>query len=154
MAGIRVPPDEGRPLLSGLSRETRTTLLTERKKSHEALDAKVRRRGRCDRRRCHDPGGRRSVGVRRSAYRCNYPEVCFYADPNVQSAIVARFQVVTSSWQYLQYPNTGYAVVNTRNDDVAYVLQSDGKVLCVKPNGSFGSGERVVAVRIDSRSSC
>ncbi len=89
-----------------------------------------------------------------SAYRCNYPEVCFYADPNVQSAIVARFQVVTSSWQYLQYPNTGYAVVNTRNDDVAYVLQSDGKVLCVKPNGSFGSGERVVAVRIDSRSTC
>ncbi|MEU5145356.1 hypothetical protein [Streptomyces sp. NPDC021139] len=89
-----------------------------------------------------------------SANRCNYPEVCFYADPNVQSAIVARFQVVTSSWQYLQYPNTGYAVWNTRNDDVAYVLQSDGKVLCVKPNGGYGSGERVIAVRIDSRSTC
>ncbi|MET9359242.1 hypothetical protein ABZY14_41180, partial [Streptomyces sp. NPDC006617] len=68
-----------------------------------------------------------------SAYGCNYPEVCFYTDTNVQSAIVARFKVVTSSWQYLKYPNTNYAVVNTRNDDVAYVLNSSGRVNCVKP---------------------
>ncbi|WP_328843261.1 hypothetical protein [Streptomyces sp. NBC_00258] len=89
-----------------------------------------------------------------SAYGCNYPEVCFYTDTHVQSAIVARFKVVTSSWQYLQYPNTNYAVVNTRNDDVAYVLNSSGTVNCVKPNGSYSSAERVVAVRISSRSTC
>ncbi|MER6748366.1 hypothetical protein ACFTZ8_05555 [Streptomyces fungicidicus] len=88
-----------------------------------------------------------------SAYGCIYPQVCIYDDTSVTSPIVGRFQQVTSTWQYLSNPQSYYAVVNTRNDDVAYVLDSYG-THCIKPNGSMSSSGRITAIRIDSRSSC
>ncbi|EFE79166.1 hypothetical protein K7395_01955 [Streptomyces filamentosus] len=89
-----------------------------------------------------------------SAYGCNYPEVCVYSDTSVNSTIVGRFKVVTSYWQYLDNPNTEYSIVNTRNDDVAHVKNSNGTVSCIKPNGSMSSGQRIVAIRIDSSPTC
>ncbi|ESU46077.1 hypothetical protein P376_5942 [Streptomyces sp. HCCB10043] len=72
----------------------------------------------------------------------------------MNSTIVGRFKVVTSYWQYLDNPNTEYSIVNTRNDDVAHVKNSNGTVSCIKPNGSMSSGQRIVAIRIDSSPTC
>ncbi|MFI8308778.1 hypothetical protein ACIF80_36330 [Streptomyces sp. NPDC085927] len=88
-----------------------------------------------------------------SAYGCIYPQVCVYDDTSVTSPIVGRFQQVTSSWQYLSNPQSYYAVYNSRNDDVAYVLDNYG-THCIEPNGSMSSSGRITAIRIDSRSSC
>jgi hypothetical protein len=95
---------------------------------------------------------------------CAYPQVCFYLkksnwdakDPN------AGFQDVTSSWQNLGSASRGADyVLNTRNDDVAYLrvqTNSTGAVwdMCLRPNSTqyFGSAYTVTGIRISTSSSC
>ncbi|MFD7446946.1 hypothetical protein [Streptomyces sp. NPDC059909] len=98
-----------------------------------------------------------------AAPTCPYPYVCFYNTDelsNPAAKITGKYQVVTSGWQWF----TGSAwgsdyVVNTRNDDVAYVHMTDGKVICVENNSSYSfvNDEPLRyadAVRISSASNC
>ncbi|MFJ6438385.1 hypothetical protein [Streptomyces sp. NPDC091416] len=94
-----------------------------------------------------------STAQANSMYGCNYPEVCFTTGSG-NHTIFARFKDVTSSWQYLNNPNTDYGAINTRNDDVAYLLESDGGVYCLKPNSTMGTSKTIKAIRISSSATC
>lgn len=92
-----------------------------------------------------------------SAHGCPYPYTCVYSEMNMQGSIVARYKVVTSDWQYLNNPVTGFSVYNTRNDDTVYtyfdVLGGWGTA-CAQPNGSVGSDGTLRRIRIDSSPTC
>jgi hypothetical protein len=87
---------------------------------------------------------------------CAYPYVCFYASRAAVDAghPAAKFQVVTSGFQDLT-ARDGYIVLNTRNDDVAY-LRSNAGTLCVGPNTTtvMSPGLTLSGVRISSNPSC
>lgn len=97
-----------------------------------------------------------------AAPTCPYPYVCFYATADLQNPnnyITGKFQDVTTSWQWLSASKGSDLVVNTRNDDVAYMHMTDGTVYCVENNSSrsFENDEPiryVDAIRISSSSSC
>jgi hypothetical protein len=64
-------------------------------------------------------------------YNCTYPYVCLY---NKVMDLTLKYQDVTSGYQ--GFSNTGiYYGLNTRNDDVAYIRYTNGKVACM-PSGS------------------
>ncbi|MFD9301952.1 hypothetical protein ACFWCB_04485 [Streptomyces sp. NPDC060048] len=98
-----------------------------------------------------------------AAPACPYPYVCFYnVDEldNPAAKMTGKYQVVTSGWQWFTGSSRGADyVVNTRNDDVAYVHMTDGKVICVENNSSYSfiNDEPLRyadAIRISSASNC
>ncbi|MFI9588685.1 hypothetical protein ACIHCQ_44555 [Streptomyces sp. NPDC052236] len=89
-----------------------------------------------------------------SAYGCNYPEVCIYSEPTVNSRIIGRFRDITPNWQRLNNPETGFSIVNTRNDDTVFVQRSNGIYTCIRPNGGISSIETITAIRIRASAIC
>jgi hypothetical protein len=89
-----------------------------------------------------------------SADGCYYPQVCLYAGTRM-SRPVARFRDVTSGWQWLGRSFGTRGVRNTRLNDVAYLLTTGGRVICVPPGARAGlySGG-FTAIRISWRSHC
>ncbi|MFJ4336848.1 hypothetical protein [Streptomyces sp. NPDC088915] len=88
---------------------------------------------------------------------CPYPYVCFYVDEHAWNAgtPVAKFRDVTSSYQAVT-ARPHYHVVNTRNDDVAYLRLQSGGSVCLPPNFDtvFANSYSVNGIRISSSSTC
>ncbi|MEU9473145.1 hypothetical protein AB0D78_42700 [Streptomyces avermitilis] len=88
---------------------------------------------------------------------CPYPYVCFYVDENAWDAgtPIAKYRDVTSSYQTVT-SRPHYHVVNTRNDDVAYLRLQDGNSICLMPNFEtvFANAYSVTGIRISSSSTC
>jgi hypothetical protein len=89
-----------------------------------------------------------------SSNGCSYPQVCLYAGSSMRRP-VSRFRDVTSGWQWLGRSFGARSFRNTRHDDVAYLLTTTGRVICVRPGARGGllSGG-VTAIRISYRSTC
>jgi hypothetical protein len=89
---------------------------------------------------------------------CAYPRVCFYLTYGDywNNRPTAAYQDVTSSWQTLGSRSRGADyIVNTRNDDVAYLHYTNGAVMCLEPNSIAYETYRVVdRVRISSSATC
>lgn len=85
---------------------------------------------------------------------CGYPYVCIYRGPQTGRPS-GRYRDVTRGWQWFSRSRGATSVVNTRHDDVAYLLTSNGNVICVPPRtaGSVWSGV-LRAIRISYRSHC
>ncbi|MFG2716275.1 hypothetical protein ACGFX2_37955 [Streptomyces goshikiensis] len=68
---------------------------------------------------------------------------------------IAKYRDVTSSYQAVR-PRPHYRVVNTRNDDVAYLRLQDGTSICLPPNFDtvFANAYSVTGIKISSRSTC
>ncbi|MGV9943506.1 hypothetical protein [Streptomyces sp. NPDC003401] len=68
---------------------------------------------------------------------------------------VAKYRDVTSSYQTVR-SRPHYHVVNTRNDDVAYLRLQDGNAICLPPNHQtvFTNAYSVTGTRISSSSTC
>ncbi|MDL5205897.1 hypothetical protein [Streptomyces sp. ALI-76-A] len=90
-------------------------------------------------------------------YGCPYPYVCFYVDDQAWRAgtPIAKYRDVTSSYQTVR-PRPHYRVVNTRNDDVAYLRLQDGKSICLSVNTEtmFTNAYSVTGIRISSSPTC
>ncbi|MFF5185340.1 hypothetical protein ACFY30_16385 [Streptomyces sp. NPDC000345] len=88
---------------------------------------------------------------------CPYPYVCFYVDDDAYIAgrPIAKYRDVTSSYQTVR-SRPHYYVLNTRNDDVAYLRLQDGTSICLRPNSStmFTNAYSVTGIRISSSSTC
>jgi hypothetical protein len=88
------------------------------------------------------------------ALNCQYPYVCLY---NFDYVMVEKFKVVTSGWQTFSRRDVARAV-NTRNDDVAYILHTNGVVECLpagSPNDVYVFTLGVPsAIRISSAPTC
>ncbi|WP_329223612.1 hypothetical protein OG352_39500 [Streptomyces sp. NBC_01485] len=88
---------------------------------------------------------------------CAYPYVCFYADEHAWNAgtPIAKYRDVTSSYQTVR-SRPHYYVVNTRNDDVAYLRLQDGTSVCLPPNNEtvFANAFSVTGIKISNRSTC
>lgn len=88
---------------------------------------------------------------------CPYPYVCFYVDEHAYDAgtPIAKYRDVTSSYQTVR-SRPHYHVVNTRNDDVAYLRLQDGNSICLDPNSEtvFTNAYRVTGIKISSSSTC
>ncbi|MFF1542619.1 hypothetical protein [Streptomyces sp. NPDC058291] len=88
---------------------------------------------------------------------CSYPYVCFYVDDHAYDAgtPIAKYRDVTSSYQSVR-SRPHYHVVNTRNDDVAYLRLQDGGSICLPPNFEtvFANSYSVTGIRISSSSTC
>lgn len=88
---------------------------------------------------------------------CSYPYVCFYVDANAWNANtpVAQFRDVTSSYQTVK-SRPHYYVLNTRNDDVAYLRLQDGSPICLPPNYQtvFTNAYSVTGIKISTRATC
>jgi hypothetical protein len=97
-----------------------------------------------------------------SKYRCNYPYVCIYGGLDWNTApIVGRYQDLSSGYQYQSGNRTNFAVWNTRNDDVVYILyrksgENFDRVWCITPNygASWIEGQSFRGIRIDSSQYC
>lgn len=89
---------------------------------------------------------------------CAYPRVCFYltASDYWNNSPTAAYQDVTSSWQVLGSKSRGSDyIVNTRNDDVAYLHFTNGAVLCLEPNSiAYEPSRTVDKIRISYSSTC
>jgi hypothetical protein len=88
-------------------------------------------------------------------FNCSYPYVCLY---NSTMDIVLKYRDVTSEWQRFSRTDVYYGL-NTRKDDVAYILYSDASEACL-PAGDpmavynlrqYGTP---VGIRIDTSSAC
>ncbi|MFF9060895.1 hypothetical protein ACIRPQ_24265 [Streptomyces sp. NPDC101213] len=88
---------------------------------------------------------------------CPYPYVCFYVDEHAYEAgtPIAKYRDVTSSYQTVR-ARPHYYVVNTRNDDVAYLRLQDGTSICLRPNSQtvFANAYSVTGIKISSSSTC
>ncbi|MET7921703.1 hypothetical protein ABZU45_39090 [Streptomyces avermitilis] len=88
---------------------------------------------------------------------CPYPYVCFYVDEHAYNAgtPIAKYRDVTSSYQTVR-SRPHYHVVNTRNDDVAYLRLQDGNSICLVPNSEtvFANAYSVTGIKISSSSTC
>jgi hypothetical protein len=85
---------------------------------------------------------------------CGYPHVCIYQGTG-QSRPTGRFQDVTSGWQWLSRSFGAKSFRNTRHDDVAYILTTTGRVICVRPGATGGlMNGGATAIRISYRSHC
>ncbi|MER5550674.1 hypothetical protein ABT001_03135 [Streptomyces sp. NPDC002793] len=88
-----------------------------------------------------------------TAATCAYPYVCFQRLSD--GAIVGRFQDVTSTWQSLPSRPSNVKIINTRNDDVAYIRYASGSQACVTPNSTFTiTGYVLTGIRISSSATC
>lgn len=91
-----------------------------------------------------------------SSSGCHYPQVCLYLGSQMRHP-TGRFRDVTGGWQWLGRSFGARSFKNTRRDDVAEVLTTTGRVICVPPRSSGGlmSGSGgATAVRISWRSTC
>ncbi|WP_327316855.1 hypothetical protein [Streptomyces sp. NBC_01235] len=92
-----------------------------------------------------------------ATHGCPYPYVCFYVDEHAWNAgtPIAKYRDVTSSYQTVR-SRPHYYVVNTRNDDVAYLRLQDGTSICLAPNNEtvFTNAFSVTGIKISSRSTC
>lgn len=90
-------------------------------------------------------------------YGCPYPYVCFYVDDHAWSAgtPITKYRDVTSSYQTVR-SRPHYRVVNTRNDDVAYLRLQDGTSICLGANSEtvFTNAYSVTGIKISSSSTC
>ncbi|GAA0444935.1 hypothetical protein GCM10009544_04640 [Streptomyces stramineus] len=68
--------------------------------------------------------------------------------------IIGKFKDVTSGWQPLPSKPKDITVVNSRRDDVAYIRNTHGGIVCIAPKSSYSTGWTLNAVRISSNSSC
>ncbi|MFF3335368.1 hypothetical protein ACFYWX_38510 [Streptomyces sp. NPDC002888] len=88
---------------------------------------------------------------------CPYPYVCFYVDEHAWNAgtPIAKYRDVTRSYQTVR-SRPHYHVVNTRNDDVAYLRLQDGASICLTPNTEtvFTNTYSVTGIKISSSSTC
>lgn len=85
---------------------------------------------------------------------CGYPQVCLYAGTRMGHP-TGRFRDVTSGWQWLGRSFGARAFKNTRHDDVAYLLTTTGRVICVRPRTTGGLLDGgVTAIRISYRPTC
>jgi hypothetical protein len=86
--------------------------------------------------------------------RCFYPQVCLY--PRSQTTQpTGRFRDVTTNWQWLSRSFGTTSAYNTRHDDVAYLLTTTGRTICVPPRSSAGPiNGGFTAIRISYRSHC
>ncbi|MCX4580347.1 hypothetical protein OHB41_45790 [Streptomyces sp. NBC_01571] len=88
---------------------------------------------------------------------CPYPYVCFYVDEHAYDAgtPITKYRDVTASYQTVR-PRPHYHVVNTRNDDVAYLRLQDGNSICLVPNSEtwFTNAYSVTGIKISSSSTC
>lgn len=89
---------------------------------------------------------------------CPYPYVCFYNSLDYYGNYFQRYQDVTSSYQSVPARSGYLTVVNTRNDDVAYVryvFNGRTEVKCLRPSSSFTVTDgRATGIRISSSSTC
>lgn len=89
---------------------------------------------------------------------CAYPRVCFYLtyDDFYNDRPTASFQDVTSGWQNLGPRSFGADwIVNTRNDDVAYLHFTDGSTWCMTPRETDQWTTKTVdKIRISWSSTC
>lgn len=88
---------------------------------------------------------------------CPYPYVCFYVDEHAYDAgtPITKYRDVTSSYQTVR-SRPHYHVVNTRNDDVAYLRLQDGNSICLPPNYEtvLANAYSVTGIKISSSSTC
>lgn len=87
---------------------------------------------------------------------CGYPSVCLYRG-STNTAPTGRFRQVTSGWQWLGASRGTTSVVNTRHDDVVYLLTTKNKTICVRPGATGGlipGAGGFKAVRISWSSRC
>ncbi|MGW7045199.1 hypothetical protein ACWGDT_21350 [Streptomyces avermitilis] len=88
---------------------------------------------------------------------CPYPYVCFYVDEHAynEGTPITKYRDVTSSYQTVR-ARPHYHVVNTRNDDVAYLRLQDGNSICLVPNSEtvFANAYSVTGIKISSSSTC
>ena len=92
-------------------------------------------------------------GISAAAPSCSYPYVCFYKN----GTRTGSFQDVTTYYQTLTTSRGADEVYNTRNDDVAWLLWSDGVHTCIPPHGWYGlatSPYYVTGVKIRPESNC
>ncbi|MBO0812202.1 MAG: hypothetical protein J2P23_09180 [Microlunatus sp.] len=92
---------------------------------------------------------------------CGWPRVCFYKYSSnwYSGQPSAAYQDVTSGYQTLGSRSYGaYGVYNSRNDDVAYLHYTSGRVYCLKPNhnvsGNAAGWGKVDKIRISWSSTC
>jgi len=89
---------------------------------------------------------------------CPYPHVCFYNSLDYYGNYFQRYQDVTSTYQSVPVRNGYLTVVNTRNDDVAYVryiFNGSTQVRCMPPSSSFTVTDgRATGIRISTSSTC
>lgn len=88
---------------------------------------------------------------------CPYPYVCFYVnwDAYYAGTPITTYRDVTSSYQTVR-ARPHYYVLNTRNDDVAYLRLQDGTSVCLGANStmSFADAYSVTGIRISTSSTC
>lgn len=85
---------------------------------------------------------------------CGYPYVCLYAG-STGSRPLSKFRDVTSGWQWLGRSFGARSFKNTRHDDVAYILTTTGRTICVRPGVTGGlMNGGATAIRISYRSHC
>lgn len=88
--------------------------------------------------------------------QCGYPYVCLYQGSSMRNP-TGRFRDVTSGWQWLSRSRGARGFVNTRHDDVAYVLTTGNQVICIRPGTTGGMGPDgggIKAIRISSSARC
>jgi hypothetical protein len=86
---------------------------------------------------------------------CAYPYVCLYKWDGSGWHKTGQFRQFTRGWQYLTVSYGAQELVNTRHDDVVYVLHTDGLRGCFPPNNPRdGEIAPIAAIRIDPSSVC
>jgi hypothetical protein len=85
---------------------------------------------------------------------CAYPSVCLYQWTGDGYRKTGQFQQFTASWQNLTISRGAMHLVNTRHDDVVYVLHEDGVVSCFPPDQMVNETAPIVAIRIDPSPVC
>ncbi|GIE30637.1 hypothetical protein Ait01nite_036820 [Actinoplanes italicus] len=97
-----------------------------------------------------------------TGFGCDHPRVCFYlkAKDWGDRKPTASYRAFTDEFQILGPRSRGaYAIYNSRADDAALLLFSDGTQECVEPDGTwfhdqFGPRYKVVGVQIIDESDC
>ena len=88
---------------------------------------------------------------------CPHPFVCLFDGGRRTGGFVET----TDGWQYLDASRSANYVINTRVDDVVYVLFDDGSESCVPPDTTLETGHDIFdnkplvrAVRISDQPEC
>ena len=86
---------------------------------------------------------------------CSYPSVCLYQWNGEGWTKTGQLQQFTPGWQNLTVSNGATRIVNTRLDDVVYVLHRDGLMGCFPPDtDAAGEIAPIAAIRISSSPTC
>lgn len=84
---------------------------------------------------------------------CSYPQVCVYRSSQTARPS-ARYRDVTTGWQWLGRSRGSAGLLNTRHDDVVFVLDMAGDVHCVPPRTRAGFWNGIAAIRISYINHC